>query len=124
MYTIYDRCVRAMTVAAVTAGTTRPDLTARVNRTALVARVSEKLGAEPETVSGVLGAFLDEITGIVSDGGSLVIHGFGKFYRQDRKGHAVHFGKDHIDDYPVLKFSASRSVNKEIGSRLVDETEA
>lgn len=113
-----------MTVAAVTAGTTRPDLTARVNRTVLVARVSQRLGTEPEVVAGVLNAFLEEITEIVSEGGSLVLHGFGKFYRQDRKGHAVHFGKDHIGDYPVLKFSASRSVNKEISTRLEDDHDA
>ncbi|MDL5199565.1 hypothetical protein [Streptomyces sp. ALI-76-A] len=40
---------------------------------------------------------------------------FGRFYRQDHKGHKVRFGKSDVDNYVVLKFSASSSFNRRLG---------
>jgi nucleoid DNA-binding protein len=67
-----------------------------------------------KVVADVYEALIDELLEVVSSGGSVVLTGFGRFYRQDHKGHKVRFGKSAVSSYPVLKFSASRSVRPRI----------
>ncbi|MEU7156119.1 HU family DNA-binding protein [Streptomyces chrestomyceticus] len=88
----------------------------RVNKRAFISRVAARSGLPIQTVSKVYESLLGELTGAVSCGETVVLKSFGRFYRQDHKGHKVHFGKSNIDDYTVLKFSASSSFNRRLGS--------
>ncbi|MGW6600514.1 HU family DNA-binding protein [Streptomyces sp. NPDC055036] len=60
-------------------------------------------------------SLLGELTGAVNCGERVVLTGFGRFYRQDHKGHKVRFGRSSVDDYAVLKFSASSIFNRRLG---------
>lgn len=89
----------------------------RVSKREFISRVAARSGRPIKTVSLIYEALFDELTESVSGGESVVLTGIGRFYRQDHKGHKVRFGKEDVDDYSVLKFSASRSINR----RMADE---
>ena len=67
-------------------------------------------------------AHLRASAGVEAEGNRLTLRGFGKFYPQDHKGHRVRFadgspdGSGVIPDYTVLKFSATRDVNRRLGA--------
>ncbi|MFD9867500.1 hypothetical protein ACFXI8_23745 [Streptomyces niveus] len=61
-------------------------------------------------------SLLGELTDAVNSGEVVVLTSFGRFYRQDHKGHKVRFGKSNVDAYVVLKFSASSSFNRRLGA--------
>lgn len=86
----------------------------RVTKREFVDRVSRRSGWSPAVVSEVYEAVLDEIRESIAVGDVIVLTGFGRFYRQNHKGHEVHFGRTTIKAYPVLKFSASRSANHRV----------
>ena len=88
----------------------------RVSKREFLARVATRSEIPARTVIRVYEAILDELMDTVRGGSTLMLTGFGKFYRQKHKGHRVQFSKsgDAIDNYWVLKFSATRSVNKSV----------
>lgn len=88
----------------------------RVSKREFLARVATRSDIPARTVIRVYEAILDELKDTVRGGSTLMLTGFGKFYRQKHKGHRVQFSKtgDAIDHYWVLKFSATRSVNKSV----------
>ncbi|MEV7953011.1 MULTISPECIES: HU family DNA-binding protein [Streptomyces] len=88
----------------------------RVSKRAFISRVATRSGLPVRTVSKVYESLLGELTGAVSCGETVVLTSFGRFYRQAHKGHKVRFGKSDVDDYTVLKFSASSSFNRRLGS--------
>ncbi|TYC08547.1 HU family DNA-binding protein [Actinomadura syzygii] len=88
----------------------------RISKREFIARVAARSGMPTKTVSSVYEGIFDELTSAVSNGETVVLTSFGRFYRQAHKGHKVRFGKSDVDDYPVLKFSASRSVNRHLDS--------
>lgn len=96
----------------------------RVNRREYVSRLARRAGVPVRVASAVYDAAVEELLEIVSSGDSLTLTGFGKFYPQEHKGHRVRIagsdgfgeGFSDIDDYAVLKFSATRAVNRRIGA--------
>lgn len=102
-------------------GTTPRD---RVTRREFLMRVAERSGRSLEDVTEVYDAFVNELIDDVVAGDVIVLTGFGKFYRQDHKGHRVHFGqKTVITDYEVFKFSAARGVNRSVNSAPAEDPE-
>ncbi|MER6367196.1 HU family DNA-binding protein [Streptomyces mirabilis] len=87
----------------------------RVSKREFISRVATRSGLPARTVSKVYESLLGELTGAVSCGETVVLTGFGRFYRQDHKGHKVRFGRSDVDDYVVLKFSASSTFNRRLG---------
>ncbi|KIA73381.1 hypothetical protein ANMWB30_23080 [Arthrobacter sp. MWB30] len=88
----------------------------RVNKREFLADVSARTHVPLQTVTRVYGAILDELLDVMRRGDPVILTGFGKFYRQEHKGHKARFATDAtpIEDYFVLKFSATRAVNKSL----------
>lgn len=84
----------------------------RVSKRRFISRVASRSGQPIRVVNLVYESILDELMAAVCGGENVVLTGFGRFYRQAHKGHKVRFGKNAVGDYPVLKFSASRSMNQ------------
>lgn len=93
----------------------------RISKREFIARVAARSGLPLKTVSSVYEGIIGELTEAVSQGETVVLTRFGRFYRQAHKGHKVRFGKQDIDDYSVLKFSASPSVNRHLDGEDVDD---
>ncbi|WP_405786496.1 HU family DNA-binding protein [Streptomyces sp. NBC_01367] len=87
----------------------------RVSKREFISRVATRSKLPVRVVNKVYESLLGELTGAVSCGEAVVLTSFGRFYRQDHKGHKVRFGKSNVDDYVVLKFSASSSFNRRLG---------
>lgn len=87
----------------------------RVNKSEFLSKVAQRSGAPLDTVDAVYRALTHELIATVSRGQVIVLKGFGKFHRQLHKGHKVRFGVNDVNDYPVLKFSASRTLNRQLG---------
>ncbi|MFD8609401.1 HU family DNA-binding protein [Streptomyces sp. NPDC059631] len=94
-------------------GTTSP----RVSKREFISRVAARSGLPIRVVNKMYESLLSELTGAVSSGETVVLPSFGRFYRQDHKGHKVRFGKSDVDDYVVLKFSASSIFNRRLGGK-------
>lgn len=101
----------------------------RVNRSEFVARVAQRAGVDAQLVARVYDAMIEEIIQVVSQGCRLTLTGFGKFYPQRHKGHRVQRVNEEgrlqgtevpetVDDYAVLKFSATRAVNRRLDPDL------
>lgn len=92
---------------------------ARVSRREFVQRVARRANSSLPVTQQVYDAFLEELIDLVASGNKVTLTGFGKFYPQEHKGHRVRFaGGDEpaeIEDYTVLKFSATRAVNRTVG---------
>ena len=98
----------------------------RVNRREFTLRVAQRAGVPERVAASVYSALVDELVEITSNGFSVTLSGFGRFYPQSHGGHAVRarFGKTpdenetkRVEDYTVLKFSANREVNKRVSGR-------
>lgn len=100
--------------------TEQPDIR-RISKREFISRVSARSGQPLRVVSSVYESIILELLSAVTKGEAVVLTGFGRFYRQDHKGHKVRFGKEDVDDYSVLKFSASRSMNRNLGDEAVEE---
>lgn len=99
----------------------------RVNRSEFLRDVARRADTDVRLTTEVVNAALAEILEVVSRGDHLTITGFGKFYPQQHKGHRVQQVSEsgklasngavaHVDDYTVLKFSATRTVNRSLGA--------
>jgi DNA-binding protein HU-beta len=90
----------------------------RVSKREYVSRVARRAGVPVRVASAVYEAAIEELLSIVGSGDGLTLTGFGKFYPQEHKGHRVRFadnnGKSEIENYAVLKFSATRAVNRNV----------
>lgn len=89
----------------------------RVSKREFLAQVSATSDIPLRTVNRVYDTILDELLETMRRGDALMLTGFGKFYPQSHAGHRVQFaggGGKAIDDYFVLKFSATRAVNKSL----------
>lgn len=89
----------------------------RVSKREFLAQVSATSEIPLRTVTRVYDEILDELLETMRRGDALMLTGFGKFYPQSHAGHRVQFaggGGKAIDDYFVLKFSATRAVNKSL----------
>ncbi|WP_328990445.1 HU family DNA-binding protein [Kribbella sp. NBC_01245] len=86
----------------------------RVAKREFISRVAARGGWPIKTVASVYEEIFCELMDAVSQGETVVLTGFGRFYHQAHKGHKVHFGQSAVDDYSVLKFSASPIVNRHL----------
>lgn len=96
----------------------------RVSKRDFISRVAARTQLPIRLVSTVYEGLLDELRDLVRARSTVVLTGFGRFYLQEHKGHKVRFGKSAVNDYSVLKFSASRSMNRELDQELDSPDEA
>jgi DNA-binding protein HU-beta len=102
----------------------------RVNKREYIARVAKRAGVPVRVATLVYDAGIEELLETLANGDKLTLTGFGKFYPQVHKGHRVQtkIGRQGeevtvepdieamVEDYAVVKFSATRAVNKKIGA--------
>lgn len=100
----------------------------RVSKRKFISAVARRAGVSVRVASEVYEALLEELLVTVSSGQKLMLTGFGSFYKQIHKGHKVQFagsktGKK-IEDYSVLKFSATRKTNQRLDDDAAQNTES
>jgi len=98
----------------------------RVSKREFIARFAKRADVPVETARVVYDAMIAELLEIVGNGGRVTLTKFGRFYPQAHKGHRafnITTKEDlgEVPDYYVLKFSATRSVNKGVGAPAGDE---
>lgn len=97
----------------------RVDDDTRMTKTKLIQAVSKRTGIDASTVRAVYAAIVDEIITTTRSGRSVMLTGFGRFYRLHKAGHTVQFtksGTGAVPGYDVLKFSASSTLNRSLTS--------
>lgn len=97
----------------------RVDDDTRITKTKLIQAVSKRTGIDSATVRAVYAAIVDEIITTTRSGRSVMLTGFGRFYRLHKAGHTVQFtksGTGAVPGYDVLKFSASSTLNRSLTS--------
>lgn len=100
----------------------------RMTKTKLIQTVSKRTGIDIATVRAVYTALVDEIITTTRSGRSVMLTGFGRFYRLHKAGHTVQFTKSGtgvVPGYDVLKFSASSTLNRSLthGDRSEDSAD-
>ena len=98
----------------------------RMTKTKLMRAVSKRTGIDSATVRAVYAAIVDEIITTTRSGRSVMLTGFGRFYRLHKAGHTVQFTKSGVvPGYDVLKFSASSTLNRSLthGDRSEDSAD-
>ena len=96
----------------------------RMTKTKLIQAVSKRTGIDSATVRAVYAAIVDEITTTTRSGRSVMLTGFGRFYRLHKAGHTVQFtksGTGTVPGYDVLKFSASSRLNRSLTTSDSDD---
>jgi DNA-binding protein HU-beta len=90
----------------------------RVSKREFVQRFARRGGLSLQVAQTAYNAMIDELLDLVSQGNTVTLTNFGRFYPQAHKGHRVQFAKDdgsaEVTDYTVLKFSATREVNRRV----------
>lgn len=89
----------------------------RISKKQFLADVARRCGIHEQIVLEVYGAIVENIFDELTKGHNVSLAGFGLFYVQKHKGHPVQFngGNDkNVDDYLVLKFSASKNSNRRL----------
>ncbi|ALX67021.1 hypothetical protein AB663_002640 [Microbacterium sp. XT11] len=90
----------------------------RVSKREFVQRFARRGGLSLQVAQTAYNAMIDELLDLVSQGNTVTLTNFGRFYPQSHKGHRVQFAKDdgtaEVTDYTVLKFSATREVNRRV----------
>lgn len=91
----------------------------KVTRKQLLEQVAQDSGVDVAVVNQVYNSLVDCIVESVSAGNHMSLTGFGNFYRQTHKGHPVQFESSDsiVQDYALLKFSASDTINKRLRSQ-------
>lgn len=93
----------------------------RVSKREFVQRFARRGGLPVRVAQQAYDAMIEELLDLVNKGNRVTLTGFGKFYPQEHKGHRVILGgaegfksgdSAEVDDYTVLKFSATREVNR------------
>lgn len=99
----------------------------RMTKTKLIQAVSKRTGIDIATVRAVYTALVDEIITTTRSGRSVMLTGFGRFYRLHKAGHTVQFTKSGtgvVPGYDVLKFSASSTLNRSLTTLDSDDDTA
>lgn len=93
-------------------------IAARVSKKQFLADVARRCGIHEQIVIEVYDAIVDNMFDELMQGHNVSLAGFGLFYVQKHRGHPVQFngGRDNktVDDYLVLKFSASKNSNRRL----------
>ncbi|MDQ4213221.1 HU family DNA-binding protein [Microbacterium sp. ASV81] len=90
----------------------------RVSKREFVQRFARRGNLPLAVAQQAYDSMIEELLDLVGKGNRVTLTGFGKFYPQEHKGHRVRFGEGdgdgEIGDYTVLKFSATRAVNRSV----------
>ena len=92
----------------------------KVNKNEFIDRVAKKADVSVGDVRKVYDAIVDEIVDVLCDDKSLSLTGFGMFALKSHKGHPVQFEakQDKVDDYVVMRFTASDVLMQNIRHRI------
>ncbi|ROR75982.1 DNA-binding protein [Plantibacter flavus] len=104
----------------------------RLAKRQLLARVAHETGIPYSVATKLYEEMIAQILASVGEGIPVTLTGFGRFYAQGHKGHRVQFadqdGSTKVNNYAVLKFSATSAVNRKVyrkvGPSINDETPA
>lgn len=93
--------------------------------TQLLKETAKESGVKFEVVKAVYSAMIKVLVQNLVKGFRIGLTGFGSFYLQKHKGHPIQFNdtKSSIDDYVVVKFTASGSMKKKIDNLVKREDE-
>jgi DNA-binding protein HU-beta len=96
----------------------------KVAKREFVQRAARRGGIPLRSMQKAYDAMVEELLFLIQNGNSVTLSGFGRFYPHEHGGHkvqkritddpSVERETRTIDDYYVLKFSATREVNKQI----------
>lgn len=99
--------------------------TRRLNKREFLGLVAARTRLSPVATRKVFDAIVGELIDLTANGTEVTLTGFGKFYPVPHAGHLAQKsignnpkpkGVKTVDDYFVLKFSATREVNKKMES--------
>lgn len=82
----------------------------RVDKRQFIRQMAKEANIPLYVAAQAYEAFIKTLFDNVRAGNQVNLTGFGKFYWQRHSGHTV-FGRKALDDYTVLKFSATRQAN-------------
>jgi len=94
----------------------------RINKREFIRKMAQEADLPINITSAAYEAFIKTLLEHVRAGTRVNLTGFGHFYWQRHKGHRVQFAGNKtgmVDDYTVLKFSATRESNE-----FLDKTDA
>lgn len=88
----------------------------KMNKSQFLSYVAHKNDIDNDILAQVYAAIVDGIADLTGNGKRLSLAGFGVFSAEIHKGHPVQFNPSapHVDDYIVLKYSASDVLNRRI----------
>lgn len=101
-------------------GTRKTSDTNKVNKNEFLERISKKNNIPLADVKRVYNAIIDEFKVVMCSGSELSLTGFGTFSMKKHRGHPVQFDSKAIDDYMVLKFTASDVLMTKIRDAYAD----
>jgi nucleoid DNA-binding protein len=85
----------------------------KISKKHFLAAVAHDSGMSVENMTKAWDAISNGIHDQLAAGNTVTMTGFGSFYLQNHRGHPVQFeGRAAIQDYIVMKFSASDVLNK------------
>jgi nucleoid DNA-binding protein len=81
----------------------------KINKNEFLESIAERYEMPLSDVRKIYDAIVDELKAVVCSGQDLSLTGFGTFSLKKHKGHPVQFESkaDTVEDYVVLKFTAS-----------------
>lgn len=88
----------------------------KMNKSQFIKYVAETNGLTQGDVRNVFDAVVKSIAELTADGYELSLAGFGVFFVKVHKGHPVRFTRKviNVNDYAVLKFSSSNTLNRNL----------
>lgn len=91
----------------------------KVHKREFLRRISRRMNVPEKQVDAFFNAFVDELSDIMANGGSLTLVNFGRFYLSKHPGHPMPFSKGDAanQDYYTLHFSAVRQLSSKLGER-------
>lgn len=96
----------------------------RVTRSEFLRHAARRADLPQATMLTAYEAIVEELVEQIGQGNQVTLMGFGKFYPLIHRGHLARSGNDYerIPDYPVMKFSATKDLNKSLRERSSDLT--
>ena len=84
----------------------------RINKRDFIRKMATEADLPLNVTAVAYEAFVKTLLAEVRAGRRVNLTGFGRFTLQRHKGHSVHFGAGVVDDYTVLRFSATQNANE------------
>ncbi len=99
------------------------DMKGKVNKNEFIERIAKSNHIDQNQVKKVYDAIINELVDVLCEDKSLSLTGFGMFSLKSHKGHPVQFEakKDKVDDYVVMRFTASDVLMSRIRGNIDDK---